>query len=125
MEALKKMKNNKVVGIEYLLKHGKLLVQKKYFSGITKFHFKTETISEEWRLSSLIPVFKNKGDIQESSNDRESKLMSHNMKLRKRVIERWIREEVTYSYLQFGFMPVRSTTDTAFALHQLIKKYRE
>ena len=35
---------------------------------------------EEWR-SVLIPIYKNKGDVQCSGNNREIKLMSHTMKV--------------------------------------------
>ena len=37
----------------------------------------TEKIPDEWRSSTLIPIFKNKGDIQECGNYRGIKLTSH------------------------------------------------
>ena len=86
--------------------------------------FETKTIPKEWKSSTLIPIFNNKGDIQECSNGTKIELMLHFMKPWERVIEKRIREEVTYSDEQFGFMPGRSTTDAAFALRELIKKYR-
>ncbi|GJV91301.1 hypothetical protein Tco_1539114 [Tanacetum coccineum] len=48
---------------------------------------------EEWRLSDVIPIFKNKGDAQVCSNYRGIKLLSHTMKLWERVIERMCEED--------------------------------
>jgi len=50
-------------------------------------------MSDEWRRSTLIPIYKNKGDIQSCANNRGIKLMSHTMKLWKRVTERILRKE--------------------------------
>nr|GEZ16793.1 hypothetical protein [Tanacetum cinerariifolium] len=50
--------------------------------------FSSAKMSDEWRLSEVIPVYKNKGDAQACSNYRGIKLLSHTMKLRERVIER-------------------------------------
>ena len=46
---------------------------------------------EEWRRSILVPIFKNKGDVQNCTNYRGIKLMSHTMKLWERVIEHRLR----------------------------------
>ncbi|KAK3525076.1 hypothetical protein QTP86_014455 [Hemibagrus guttatus] len=40
----------------------------------------SERMPEEWRRSVLVPIFKNKGDVQSCSNYRGIKLMSHTMK---------------------------------------------
>ncbi|KAK3510507.1 hypothetical protein QTP70_009142 [Hemibagrus guttatus] len=47
---------------------------------------------EEWRRSVLVPIFKNKGDVQRCSNYRRIKLMSHTMKLWERVVEARLRK---------------------------------
>ena len=62
----------------------------------------------EWRESELIPIYKNKGDIQCCGNYRGIKLLSHTMKLWKRVIDTRIRKEVVIREEQFGFMPKRA-----------------
>ena len=80
---------------------------------------------EEWRDSILIPIFKNKGDVQSCSNYRGIKLISHSMKLWERVVERRLRSKLTFSEQQYGFMPGKSTTDALFALRVLMEKYRE
>ncbi|KAJ7957951.1 Retrovirus-related Pol polyprotein LINE-1 [Quillaja saponaria] len=80
---------------------------------------------DEWRKSTLIPIYKNKGDIQSCSNYRGIKLISHTMKLWERVIERRLRNETVVSENQFGFMPGRSTMEAIFLLRRLMEKYRE
>nr|GEX35702.1 retrovirus-related Pol polyprotein LINE-1 [Tanacetum cinerariifolium] len=42
---------------------------------------------DEWRLSEVIPIYKNKGDTQACSNYMGIKLLSHTMKIWERVIE--------------------------------------
>ena len=46
--------------------------------------FRSNKMPEEWRRSILVPIFKNKGDVQ-------SCLMRHTMKLWERVIEHRLR----------------------------------
>ena len=75
--------------------------------------------------SILIPIFKNKGEVQSCSNYRGIKWISHTMKLWERVVERRLRSELTFREQQYGLMPGKSTTDALFALRVLIKKYRE
>ena len=52
----------------------------------------TEKMPDEWRKSTLVPIFKNKGDIQECENYRGIKLVSHTLKIWERVIESMLRE---------------------------------
>ena len=47
---------------------------------------------DEWRKSTLIPIFKNKGDIQEYENYCGIKLVSHTLKIWERVIESTLHE---------------------------------
>ena len=80
---------------------------------------------EEWRSSTLIPLYKNKGEAQVRRNYRGLKLHSHTMKLWERVIEKRIRQEAGIREHQFGFMPGRSTTEAIHVLRRLMEKYRE
>ena len=73
----------------------------------------------------LIPIFKNKGDVQSCSNYRGIKLISHTMKLWERIVEKRLRSDLKFSNQQYGFMPGKSTTDALFALRVLMEKYRE
>ncbi|KAK3569771.1 hypothetical protein QTP86_004190 [Hemibagrus guttatus] len=85
----------------------------------------SERMPEEWRRSVLVPIFKNKGDVQSCSNYRGIKLMSHTMKVRERVVEARLRKVVEICEQQYGFMPRKSTTDAIFALRILMEKYRD
>jgi hypothetical protein len=79
---------------------------------------------EEWR-SVLVPIFKNKGDVQSCTNYQGIKLMSHTMKLWERVIEHRLKTATSVTQNQFGFMPRRSTMEAIFLLRQLMERYRE
>jgi hypothetical protein len=70
---------------------------------------------DEWR-SILVPIFKNKIDIQSCTNYRGIKLMSHTMKLLERVIEHRLRKLTTVSKNQFDFMVGRSTMESIFMI---------
>ncbi|KAK3517604.1 hypothetical protein QTP70_012959 [Hemibagrus guttatus] len=84
----------------------------------------SERTPEEWRRSVLVPIFKNKGDVQSCSSYRGIKLMSHTMKLWERVVEARLRKVVEICEQQYDFMPRKSTTDAIFALRILMEKYR-
>ena len=86
---------------------------------------RSRKMPEEWRISTLIPIYKNKGDVQVCENYRGIKLLSHTMKLWERVIERRIRQETVIRENQFGFMPGKSTTEAIHIFRRLMEKYRE
>ena len=52
----------------------------------------TETIPSAWRDSILVPIFKEKGDIQECKNYRGIKLLTHTFRIWERVLDRRVRE---------------------------------
>ncbi|KAG5631295.1 hypothetical protein H5410_003012 [Solanum commersonii] len=52
---------------------------------------------EEWRWSTMVPLYKNKGDIQNCNNYRGIKLLSHTMKIWERVVEMRVRRGVPIS----------------------------
>ncbi|GKD88737.1 retrovirus-related pol polyprotein LINE-1 [Tanacetum coccineum] len=87
--------------------------------------FTSARMPKEWRLSEVIPIFKNKGDAQVCSNYRGNKLLGHTMKLWERVIQRRLRRETSVSENQFGFMPGRSSVEAIHPIRSLIEKYRE
>ena len=47
------------------------------------------------------------------------------MNLWERITERRLRRDLTFSNLQYGIMPGKSTTDALLALRVLMEKYRE
>jgi hypothetical protein len=71
---------------------------------------KSNKMPEEWRKSILLPIFKNKGNIQNCTNYQIIKLMSHTMKLWERVIEHRLRRVTNVTKNQTIFMPGRLTT---------------
>ena len=68
----------------------------------------------------MIPLYKNKGDIQSCTNYR-GKLLNHTMKIWERVVERRLRKIVSISENQFGFMPGRSTTKAIHLVRRLVE----
>ena len=60
-------------------------------SFLTKLYNRTmesERMPEEWVDSVLIPIFKNKGDVQSCNNYRGITLISHTIKQCERIVER-------------------------------------
>ena len=55
---------------------------------------------KEWRRSVLIPIYKNKEDIQCCGKYRGIKLMSHTMKVLEGIIEARLRDRVEISEQQ-------------------------
>uniref|UniRef100_A0A3B4DPZ4 ribonuclease H n=1 Tax=Pygocentrus nattereri TaxID=42514 RepID=A0A3B4DPZ4_PYGNA len=122
------MKNGKAVGPDDIPVEVWRCLGEKAEDILTKLFNKileSERMPDEWRSSELLPIFKNKGDVQSCSNYRGIKLMSHTMKVWERVVEARLRREVQISEQQFGFMPRTSTTDAIFALRVLVEKHRE
>ena len=79
--AMKRMKRGKAVGPDNIpVEAWKVLgwLGVEILTDIFAKIMETEKIPDEWRRSStLIPIFKNKGDIQECGNYQEIKLTSH------------------------------------------------
>ena len=93
-EALKMMKGGKAMGPDGIpikvwrcLRDIAIVWLTKMFNNI----FRSNKMPEEWRKSILVPIYKNKRDIQSCTNYRGIKLMSHTMKLWERVIEHRLR----------------------------------
>ena len=57
----------------------------------------TEHMPDEWRASTLIPIFKNKGDIRDCGKYRGIKLTSHTLKMWERIINQKLRNVVEIS----------------------------
>ena len=80
---------------------------------------------DEWRESTITPIYKDKGDHMNCSNYRGIKLLSHTMKLWERIIDQRLRDIVSISDGQFGFKPGVGTTDAIFVIGALCEKNRE
>jgi hypothetical protein len=87
--------------------------------------FRSNKMPDEWRRSILVPIFKNKRDVQSCTNYRGIKLMSHTMKLWERIIEHRLSGVSNVTENQFGFMSGRSTMKAIFLIRQLMERCRE
>jgi hypothetical protein len=58
-----------------------------WLTKLFNFILRSNKMSDEWRRSILVSIFKNKGDVQSCTNYRGIKLMSHTMKLWEGIIE--------------------------------------
>ena len=92
--ALKKMKDGKAIGPDGIpVEVWKALGRE----GVDMLHqlireiMEKEVIPEKWREGTLIPIFKDKGDIQGCENYQGIKLMSHTLKIFKRVLDNRLR----------------------------------
>ena len=127
-KALKEMGRAKAVDLDNItIEVWKCLGEEgiQWLTSLFNVIWRTHIMPEEWRSSTLIPIYKNKGDAQVCGNYRGIKLLSHTMKLWERVIEKRIREEVVIKEYQFGFMPGRSTFEAIHVLRKLMEKCRE
>jgi hypothetical protein len=127
-EALRRMKGGKAMGpdgipIEAWRGLGDVAIV--WLTKLFNLIFRSNKMPEEWKRSILVPIFKNKGDVQSCTNYRGIKLMSHTMKLWERVIEHRLRRLTSVTKNQFGFMPGRSTMEAIFLVRQLMERYRE
>ena len=121
MKNTKALKSN-MISIEVWKGLGEIVIMwlTKLFNKIVE----PKRMPDDRRKSILIPIYKNKGDIQNCANYRGIKLMSHTMKLWKRVIKNGIRAKTLVSNNQFGFMPRRSTMEAIYLLRRLMERYR-
>ena len=126
--SLRKMKNGKAVGPDGVpIEAWKALGEEgiDILWHLMKKIMESETIPEIWRKSLLIPIFKEKGDIQSCENYRGIKLMSHTLKLFERILDGRLRQQVFIGRQQLGFMKGTGTVDGIFSLRQIMEKYRE
>lgn len=82
---------------------------------------KSKRMLNKWRKSTLVPMYKNKCAVQSCENYRGIKLISHTMKLWKRVLGLRLRRETKVLENQFGFMPLRSIKEAIYLLSNLMK----
>ena len=83
-DALKRMKGGKAMGpdgisIEVWRTLGDVAIV--WLTKLFNIILRSNKMHDEWRRSILVPIFKNKGDVQSCTNYRGIKLMSHTMKL--------------------------------------------
>jgi hypothetical protein len=94
-DALKRMKGGKAMDSDGIpIKVWRCLgdVTIVWLTKLFNIIFRSNKMFDEWRQIILVPIFKNKGDAQSCTNYQGIKLMSHTMKLWKRIIEHHLRE---------------------------------
>src|ERR1700761_7163788 len=123
IRALERMQNNKALGpdrvpIEVFKVMGKDGVDMlmRLFSVV----WKDGKIPNAWRESTIVPIFKAKGDMQDCENYRGIALMSLTLKLWERVLEGRLRMLVEIGEGQ----KEKSTMDAAFALRIFNGKFQ-
>ena len=97
----------------------------RWLTDFSNVIFKTAKMPQEWRNSTIIPLYKNKGDVQNCNSYRGIKLLSHTMKLWECVIEGRLRADIKISENQFGFMRSTSTMEAIHLIRRLMKFYRD
>ena len=100
-EVLRRMKTRKVIGLDAIpIEVWKCLgeFRIKWLTKLFNKIWQSNKIPDEWRKSTLIPLYKNKGDIQDCSNYRGIKLISYTMKLWEKVIEHRLKEHAKIYY---------------------------
>lgn len=80
---------------------------------------------DDWQKSSIFTLYKNKGDILDCGNYRGIKLTEHVLKVLERILDNRLRNLVTISQKQFGFMKGRGTVDAIFIVRQIQEKSLE
>ena len=80
---------------------------------------------EEWKISVVVPIFKEKGDVMDCGAYREVNPLEHAIKIVERVLENRIKGLVTMDDMQFGFMPGKGTTHALFILGRMQEEFRE
>ena len=127
-KALNRMKNGEAADLDDVPVEVWKKIEERGMELLTKLFnmmLACENTPEEWNKSILVPIFKDKGDMQCYSSYREIKLMIHIMRIWKRRVEARLREEVMICEQKYGFMPRKSSTDPRFAVTMLMEKNRE
>ena len=85
---------------------------------------KEGSITEDWKSTVVLPIYKGKGDPMECGSHRGIKLLVHAMKLVEGIFEHIIRQQIEIDDMQFEFMKGKGTTDAIFMRRQMQKNFR-
>ena len=128
-EGIKKLKNHKAPGPDTIPSE---LLKNSGIDGLKMIHhiilsvWNSETLPQEWKLSTVCPIHK-KGDILECSNYRGISLLCTSYKVFSNILFNrlsFYAENIIGDY-QCGFRRGRSTTEQIFNLRQILQKTRE
>jgi len=77
----------------------------------------------DWRTSTIVPIYKKKGSVMECGSYRGVKLLEHGMKAVERLLEKRLRDIVKIDKMQFGFMPGKGTIDAIYIVRRVQECY--
>ena len=83
-----------------------------------------DKLPEEWILSSVVSIFKGKGDPLNPNSYRGIKLLEHAFKLFEKILDGRLREVVDIDKMQYGFMPERGIVNAVFVLRSHTENFR-
>lgn len=86
--------------------------------------FRTKKMYDTWKWSTIIPLYKNKGDIQ-NYNYRGIKSLSHTMKVCERVVDLSLRRSMNISKNNFGNILGHLITESIHLVVRLVDQYRK
>ena len=90
---------------------------------ITNSIIRNNTMPNEWNYSTIISLYKGKGEDLDRGNYWGLKLTEHILKVIVRIIKDFIRNIVKIDDMQFGFMPGRGTINATFIVRQIQEAY--
>lgn len=127
-EAVRKMKNRKATGPDDIpAEVWKILGRQgaEFLTDLFNRIVTEDAVPPIWLTSITVPIWKGKGDIMECSNYRPIRLLCHTMKIFERILDNRLRQIITITPNQCGFVKGRGTTDAMHAARLLLEKHRE
>ena len=123
--AMNRMKIEKASGLSgvalEMFKAGRGKYLKSLTNTFNDILFKNK-LPEEWVLSSLVPIFKGKGDPLNPNSYRGIKLLEDAFKLYEKILYGHLREVLDTDKMQYGFMQGRGTVDAVFCFEETYRK---
>jgi hypothetical protein len=96
-----------------------------WIHNIIKDIWVSKQLPAELKLSTVIPIYKQKGDSMECGNYRGIKLLEHALKIIEGIVEQRLRKAVSINSIQYGFIPGRGTVDAVYIMRQIQEKTLE
>lgn len=126
--ALKNMKTGKSGGesevTTELLKAGGTTVV-ECLTKLFNLIWREQILPEDWTKSTIVPIYKRKGDTLMCANYRPIKLVEHAMKILEKVIISRLQNTISIDEMQRGFVAGRSTMDAVFLVRQMQEQFLE
>ena len=128
LSAVKNLKNNKSCGIDSILnEHLKSTIHKMCPIYVKLFNliYDTGLVPDSWTVGNILPIYKNKGNINLAENYRPITLLSCFGKLFTAILNarlnKYMEEMGGIESCQAGFRKAFSTTDNLFILQSLLE----